>query len=212
MCRYRQSACRAATRHDDDDDRRAPVSMFVIVSSSSSPSSLSSLLFHMIGRPRGITAISIFPFTYARLSSSTSIILPPMLARSIHHCCHHLLRPPPSTRRFTNRRPLQKGRTIRSVYARDRLPRASVVHAARMEFPKRSSCGLRRTTSSDITDRRYARKHSARALPLILPPRLRERRSVSRRRKGGETRDALCVTLATSNVEDPQQERERERT
>lgn len=172
MCRCRRSACRAATRHDDDDDRRAPVSMFVIVSSSSS-SSLSSLPFHMIGRPIcGIAAISIFPFTYARLSSSTSIIiLPPTLARSIHHCCHHPLRPPPSTRRFTNRRPLEKGRTIRSVYARDRLPRrASVVHAARMEFPKRSSCGLRRTTSSDITDdRRYARRHSsARAFP---PPR-----------------------------------------
>lgn len=178
MCRYRRSACRAATRHDDDDDRRAPVSMFVIVSSSS-PSSLSSLPLH-IGRPRGITTISIFPFTYARLSSSTSIILPPTLARSIHHCCHHLLRPLPSTRRFTNRRPLEKGRTICSMYARNRLFRASVVHAARMEFPKRSSCGLRRTTSSDITDRRYARKHSARASPFILPSRLRERRSVSR--------------------------------
>lgn len=49
MCRYRRSACRAATRHDDDDDRRAPVSTFFIVSllPSSSSSSPSSPLFVM---------------------------------------------------------------------------------------------------------------------------------------------------------------------
>lgn len=155
MCRCRRSACRAATRHDDDDDRRAPVSTFVIVSSPSFSLSSSSSPLRIIGRPHGITAISsIFPFTYARLSCL--LLHPPFyhqrLRAQFHHCCHHLFYSPPSTRRFMNRRLLEKERTIRSVYARVRHPRVSVVYAARMESSKRFSCGLRHTASSDIID------------------------------------------------------------
>lgn len=216
MYRYRRSACRAVTRHDDDDDRRAPVSTFFIVSSSQSSSPL-----FVVGRSRGhrdlidLSSHLRSPvFFYVRFTANARALNSPPPPSSTHH----LLRL--SYLRDVLQRTADQKRSAPCIapYTTLEGPTPERVLFTRQEigsplagtFPRRSSCGLCRTT--DITDGMRERTH---ALPSISSSRFRELSLfVPRGRTEKKRRNArrfVCTALATLGCRGPANKRKRER-
>lgn len=215
MCRYRRLACRAVTRHDDDDDRRAPVSTFFIVSSSPL-----SLLF-VVGQSRGhrdlidLSSHLRSPvFFYVRFTANARALNSPPPPSSTHH----LLRSP-YLRDVSQRTADHVKRSASFIVSYTTLEGSTPerVSFTRQEigsplagtFPRRSSCGLCRTT--DITD---GMRERTRALPSIFS-RFRELSLfVPRGRAEKKRRNArrfVCTALATLGCRGPANKRKRER-